>query len=163
MLSSVLRSEQAVQVNIAIMRAFVRMREILATHKDLARKIEALERKDLELEVQSNVRTVMIVLLDDRLRAYVVFNLYGKDLSLTLEGRLRAENWLWGPRGNDGKVLIILGGSEERLSRGFDSCEQAATFEYDYCMPYENHRPVWVCRDLKVPMKDFWTAIKSFN
>ncbi len=34
----------------------------------------------------------MIVLLDDRLRAYVVFNLYGKDLSLTLEGRLRAEN-----------------------------------------------------------------------
>jgi hypothetical protein len=43
-------------------------------------------------EVQSNVRNVMIVLLDDRLRAYVVFNLYGKDLSLTLEGRLRVEN-----------------------------------------------------------------------
>jgi hypothetical protein len=43
-------------------------------------------------EVQSNVRNVMIVLLDDRLRAYVVFNLYGKDLSLTLESRLRVEN-----------------------------------------------------------------------
>ncbi len=43
-------------------------------------------------EVQSNVRNVMIVLLDDRLRAYVIFNLYGKDLSLTLEGRLRVEN-----------------------------------------------------------------------
>lgn len=45
MLSSVLRSKRAVQVNIAIMRAFVKLRELLATHKDLARKLEALERK----------------------------------------------------------------------------------------------------------------------
>jgi hypothetical protein len=45
MLSSVLRSPRAVQVNIAIMRAFVRLREMLAAHKDLARKLEALEKK----------------------------------------------------------------------------------------------------------------------
>ena len=45
MLSSVLRSERAVRVNIEIMRAFVRLRELLTTHKDLARKLEALERK----------------------------------------------------------------------------------------------------------------------
>ena len=45
MLSSVLRSPRAVQVNIAIMRAFVRLREMLATHKDLARKLEAMEQK----------------------------------------------------------------------------------------------------------------------
>jgi hypothetical protein len=34
-----------VRVNIEIMRAFVKLRELLATHKDLARKLEALERK----------------------------------------------------------------------------------------------------------------------
>jgi len=45
MLSSVLKSERAVQVNIAIMRAFVRLRRLLATHKDLARKLDELERK----------------------------------------------------------------------------------------------------------------------
>ncbi|MFA6282108.1 MAG: ORF6N domain-containing protein [Candidatus Omnitrophota bacterium] len=45
MLSSVLNSERAIEVNIAIMRAFVRLREILLTHKDLATKIEALEAK----------------------------------------------------------------------------------------------------------------------
>jgi len=45
MLSSVLRSKRAVAVNIEIMRAFVRLREILATHKDLANKLETLERK----------------------------------------------------------------------------------------------------------------------
>jgi hypothetical protein len=45
MLSSVLKSKRAVQVNIEIMRAFVRLRQILASHKDLARKLEELEKK----------------------------------------------------------------------------------------------------------------------
>lgn len=45
MLSSVLHSDRAVDVNIAIMRAFVRLRQILASHADLARKLEELERK----------------------------------------------------------------------------------------------------------------------
>jgi hypothetical protein len=45
MLSSVLRSERAVEVNIEIMRAFVRLREMLASHKDLARKLADLEQK----------------------------------------------------------------------------------------------------------------------
>ncbi len=45
MLSSVLNSDRAVEVNIAIMRAFVRLREIMSTHKDLARKLDEIERK----------------------------------------------------------------------------------------------------------------------
>ena len=45
MLSSVLRSERAIQVNIAIMRAFVKLRKILSTHKELAHKLSQLERK----------------------------------------------------------------------------------------------------------------------
>ena len=45
MLSSVLRSKRAVQVNIEIMRAFVRLRELLATHSDLARRLDELEKK----------------------------------------------------------------------------------------------------------------------
>ena len=45
MLSSVLNSERAIEVNIAIMRAFVKLREVLATHRDLARKLEEMEKK----------------------------------------------------------------------------------------------------------------------
>ena len=45
MLSSVLRSKRAVQVNIEIMRAFVRLRQMLAVHKDLEGKLTALEQK----------------------------------------------------------------------------------------------------------------------
>ena len=59
MLSSVLNSKRAVAVNIAIMRAFVKLREIMATHKDLARKMEDLEIKQeqqqLDIAVIFNV------------------------------------------------------------------------------------------------------------
>jgi len=43
--SRVLRSKRAIQVNIEIMRAFVRLRRILASHADLARKLDSLEKK----------------------------------------------------------------------------------------------------------------------
>ena len=45
MLSSVLRSARAVQVNVAIMRTFVRLREMLATHEELRQKINAMEKR----------------------------------------------------------------------------------------------------------------------
>ncbi len=45
MLSSVLRSERAAIVNVAIMRTFVRLRQLLATHKDLAARLAAIEKK----------------------------------------------------------------------------------------------------------------------
>jgi len=45
MLSSVLNSERAIEVNILIMRAFGRLREMVASHKDLAGKLDALEKK----------------------------------------------------------------------------------------------------------------------
>ena len=48
MLSGVLNSERAIQVNILIMRAFTKIREILLTHKELAAKIDALEKKYAE-------------------------------------------------------------------------------------------------------------------
>jgi len=43
MLSSVLKSDRAIQMNILIMRAFVRIREVLATHKDVVRKLRDME------------------------------------------------------------------------------------------------------------------------
>ena len=45
MLSSVLHSKKAIQINIAIMRTFSKLREIISTHKDLQRKIEEMEKK----------------------------------------------------------------------------------------------------------------------
>jgi hypothetical protein len=55
MLSSVLQSERAVQVNIAIMRVFVRLREITATHRELALKLKGLENRLGEHDEQFRV------------------------------------------------------------------------------------------------------------
>ena len=45
MLSGVLNNPRAVQVNIAIMRAFVRLRRMLVSHEELARKVDTLEKQ----------------------------------------------------------------------------------------------------------------------
>ena len=45
MLANILNSERAVRVSVQVVRAFVRLREVLATHADLAKKLEEMERK----------------------------------------------------------------------------------------------------------------------
>ena len=45
MLSGVLNSERAIEVNLQIMRTFIKLREMLSTHKDLKRKVEVMEKK----------------------------------------------------------------------------------------------------------------------
>ena len=54
MLSSVLNSETAIEVNIQIIRIFSRIREVLLTHKDVLLKLEQLEKKMLQQDRQSN-------------------------------------------------------------------------------------------------------------
>jgi len=56
MLSSVLNSDRAAQMNIVIIRAFIKLREVLATHKDLAHKIS-----DLELKYQEHDEELKVV------------------------------------------------------------------------------------------------------
>jgi len=73
MLSSVLNSERAIKVNIQIMRAFVKLKELLLTHKDLAIKIDALERKyaDHDEKIQKifeAIRQLMIPLEEPKKR-----------------------------------------------------------------------------------------------
>ena len=61
MLSSVLRSRRAIEANIAIMRAFVRLRQLLVSHEALADKLQALEKKyDANFKVVFEaIRTLM--------------------------------------------------------------------------------------------------------
>jgi hypothetical protein len=61
MLSSVLRSKQAAAVNIAIMRAFVQLRQMLASHSELARKVEELERRMGETDARRDEQIAQIV------------------------------------------------------------------------------------------------------
>ncbi|MEO7404419.1 MAG: ORF6N domain-containing protein, partial [Burkholderiales bacterium] len=66
MLSSVLRSPRAIATNVAIMRTFVRMREVLAPYKELDKKLDALERRmdsqdETVVEIVQAIRQLMTV------------------------------------------------------------------------------------------------------
>jgi hypothetical protein len=62
MLSGILSSDRAIMVNIAIMRTFVQLRKLMSIHKDLAEKIEKLEKKyDGQFEVVFNLINKLIV------------------------------------------------------------------------------------------------------
>jgi hypothetical protein len=64
MLSSVLRSPRAIEVNIEIMRAFVRLRQLLSLHKDLAERLARLEKQmvDRDADVDQQFRRVFSLL-----------------------------------------------------------------------------------------------------
>ena len=67
--------------------------------------------------------------------------------------------WLWGYGTGNYDVLIVTGGTREDLLQYFDQVEQPATIHCDYCMPYENNRPVFLCRKPKENLRDAITKI----
>ncbi len=87
MLSGILNSPRAVQVNIAIMRTFVQMRAILSSHADLARKLEKLEKKyDAQFRVVFDaIRQLMTPL--DRPRKQVGFRVREKSAVYRANGK----------------------------------------------------------------------------
>lgn len=70
--------------------------------------------------------------------------------------------WLWGPGEYSGEVMIIVGGEEGDNRRVCGSLERAGTTHCGYCIPYENHLPIYVCRGLSVPVADLWPQLKRF-
>jgi hypothetical protein len=71
--------------------------------------------------------------------------------------------WLWGPGKADGSLMLVIGASEQDLTERCASHERAATIQCGYCMPYENNRPVHICRDLKIPVAELWANSKNYN
>ncbi len=82
-----------------------------------------------------------------------------------LPGEISGHNnyWLWGPGGWDGRVLIVVGSSEERLRERFERVERAGTIDCGRCMPYENGRPVWIARSLRRPIAELWPQLKHYD
>jgi hypothetical protein len=88
---------------------------------------------------------------------------FGPDYGLPAAISPHNNYWLWGPGDADGSVTVVIGASEEDLSRACETFEHAATIECGYCMPYENGRPVYICRELIIPMAELWVSEKNFN
>jgi Dolichyl-phosphate-mannose-protein mannosyltransferase len=88
---------------------------------------------------------------------------FGDELDLPPAISAHNSYWLWGPGRCDGQVLVVIGDRRERLLELFSSVELGTTFTCRDCMPYENHSPIWVCRDPKVDLAGLWGTIKHFE
>jgi hypothetical protein len=71
--------------------------------------------------------------------------------------------WLWGPRGCDGSVVVVIGGDREGLERVFISVEAAGVYSAVDAMPYENNLTLWVCREPRIPLEQLWPRVKHYG
>jgi hypothetical protein len=71
--------------------------------------------------------------------------------------------WIWGYREYTGELVIVLGGNLRDKQERFESVTVAGTVSNQYCMPYENNLSIYVCRNLKVPLKELWPALKHYE
>ncbi len=73
--------------------------------------------------------------------------------------------WLWGreqlKRGY--RTVIIIGGDVADHRAGVEEVTQAAIFRCQYCMPYENDRPIFIGRGFKRPLAELWAAAKNYD
>jgi len=108
----------------------------------------------------------------DRARAVFFGNNYGEAAAIDVFGRslglppaISGHNnyYLWGPRGHDGSVIIILGGSTRHYADLFRSFEVVGRITNPYAMPDETDMPIYVLRGMKVPLGQYWPQTKSYN
>lgn len=71
--------------------------------------------------------------------------------------------WIWGYGNDEIETVIIIGGDREDHLDSCEHVEQAAIIKCDYCMPYENNLPVFICRRLKVQISDIWSLLKHYE
>ena len=109
--------------------------------------------------------------LADRMRACVYVQDYGQAGAVDLFGpryglppAISGHNsyFLWGPGGCTGDLVIALGGKEHDYRQAFASIERAATFTCEDCMPYESDQAIWILRDIRVPLAQFWAGTKHY-
>jgi hypothetical protein len=71
--------------------------------------------------------------------------------------------FLWGPRGHDGSVILIIGGNRAQMAEEFRSVEQVGYIDTPYAMPYETSQPIYVLRGLKMPLATLWPTLKKYE
>ncbi len=109
---------------------------------------------------------------EERNRACIFADNYGEAGAIWLFGReyglprpISGHNqyFLWGPRDCAGDLLIAFGPDEDDLKQAFEDVREAGRFHHDYCMPYENDLPIFICRRPRMSIKEAWPLVKNFN
>jgi hypothetical protein len=86
---------------------------------------------------------------------------FGKKYNLPKAICLHNSYHLWGPRDYSGEIVISLLG-KDGLGKFFDEVTEAGTVVREYSMPYENNRPIYLCRKPKVSLQEVWPRLKNY-
>lgn len=93
---------------------------------------------------------------------------FGKDFGLPGAACAHNSYWYWKPRSWNGEVCIIFGASNDTaecfadLQQFFEDVQFMAVTDCAYAMPYENGRPIFVCRRAKITLDDLWVRDRHF-
>lgn len=108
----------------------------------------------------------------ERERAVFFGNNYGEAAAIDVFGQrlglppaISGHNnyYLWGPRGHDGSVIIIVGGSPRHYDELFRSFSVAGRIDTPLAMPYETDQPIYVLRGMKMPLTKYWPKVKHYE
>lgn len=109
---------------------------------------------------------------EEQRKACIFAGNYGEAGALEFFGRSRGlppvisghnNYFFWGPGNCTGEVLITVGVSGEDLQPLFERVVQAAVTDCGYCVTYENHRPVYIARKMRVPIDQVWPGVIFFQ
>jgi len=109
---------------------------------------------------------------DERAQTALVAADYGEAAALDFYGpadglppALSGQNqyWLWGVHGFAGDTLILVNIDPARVERLCRSTEVAGRIGAPYVMPYENDRPITLCRGLRRPLAEVWPMFKRYR
>ena len=87
---------------------------------------------------------------------------FREDLSLPRVVCGHNNYWFWGPGDTTFTTIIVIGGAKEDHLSTCGSVVQAGVIQSEYAIPYENNLPVFICRNIKVPVKVIWQRVRFF-
>lgn len=125
-----------------------------------------------EDKAKAVVRVYQSLTPEDQKKCAVFADNYGRCAAMDFFGRkdglpraIGGHNsyWIWGPRGHNGELVIVLGGNLEDKQEVFESVVVADSVHSEYCMPYENDLKIYVCRNLKLPLDQMWPRVRHFE
>lgn len=124
--------------------------ELAATVAEVANRLPEEERSEICIFAQNYGQAGAI-------------DLYGPDLGLPNAMSGHNTYWWWGPGECSGEVVLIIGGNQEDHERTFATVEKATTYTCQDCMPYENNKPIWICRNSRLTLDEIWPQVRHYD
>lgn len=72
-------------------------------------------------------------------------------------------HWFWGPPDFEVETILTLDRDRDDLLSVFDEVIEGAIIDCDYCMPYEDSLPIFICRKMKIPLRELWPRLRHFG